>query len=67
MKSREFMSADGSDSDLHGPILEAGDVRRQIDRLAWLCGELAAGNAFSPEQLRKWEAEARAVLLQRGK
>lgn len=29
-------------------------------RLAWLCDELAAGNAFSPDQLRKWADEARA-------
>jgi Tfp pilus assembly protein PilP len=28
-------------------------------RLAWLCAELAAGNSFSLDDLRRWERQAR--------
>jgi hypothetical protein len=34
----------------------------QIRRLAWLCGELRAGNAFSEATLWQWEREAQEVL-----
>ena len=39
----------------------------QLRRFAWLCDELAAGNEFSPETLRRWGEQARRELERRGK
>jgi hypothetical protein len=38
-----------------------------VHRLRWLCGELAAGNEFSADTLRKWEAQAHAILRGAGR
>jgi hypothetical protein len=38
---------------------------RQVERLAWLCDELRAGNEFSADLLWRWAQEARSVLASR--
>lgn len=58
-------------TDLAKPLLPRSDATDELDnashmlnRMSYLCAELAQGNAYSPEQLRSWQREAEFARIE---